>query len=33
MKTESSPGKFEETSEGGQDFMSCSADNDNYVCF
>jgi len=33
MKPGSSLGKFEETSEGGQDVMSCRADNDDYVCF
>jgi len=31
MKSGSSLGKYEETSEG-QDFMSCSADDD-FVCF
>jgi hypothetical protein len=33
MKPGSSFGKSEETSEGGQDYMSCSADNDDYVWF
>jgi hypothetical protein len=33
MKPGGTFGKFEETSERGQDFTSCSADNDDYVCF